>query len=106
MVLPHGAVDLFDPTADELQGDGFSSAVLLSRESGEQNGLPQNLSVVGVVIEVKRRRQPVVITHHFCIVGRIQSVLRGVEIVADIVANRVPARERKSVAGDDIAWPG
>ena len=29
----------------------------------------QNLSIVSVVIEVKRRRQPGVVPDHFCIVG-------------------------------------
>jgi hypothetical protein len=58
-------------------------------------------SVVGVFVEVKRWRQPGVIPDHFRIVRRIQSLLRCVEALAGIVADRAPARERKSVAGDD-----
>jgi hypothetical protein len=49
------------------------------------------LEVGSVFVEVKRRGQSGEITNHPGIIRRVQPLLRGVQIVTGVVANRVKA---------------
>src|SRR5580692_2490267 len=70
----------------------------------ENRGGCSEVGIVGVEVEVERRRQAGVVADYFCVVRRIQAILRGVEVVPDIGANRTrPAFERQSVAGINCA---